>query len=141
MVDESGPYSLGTAVELSGPLDSDVGTEVGDIVVEVVRAALSNVVRHSGATTVHVSIVLSNPLITVEVSDDGTDDNGGAGLGAGERRLRRYAEQSGGDLEVTNGAGGGTLLRWTALLEKDGHRGTSFAQPRERPPAEAPAGA
>ena len=42
LADESGLHSLGTAVEFSGALDRDVGTDVADIVVEVVRAALSD---------------------------------------------------------------------------------------------------
>ena len=72
VVDESGLNSLGTSVEFSGPLDSDVGAEVGDLVVEVVRAALANAAQHSRASMVHVSVALSGPLITVRVADDGS---------------------------------------------------------------------
>ena len=117
-VDESCLNSLGTSVEFSGPLDRDVGIEVGDIVVEVVRAALANAAEHSRASTVHVSVALSGLLITVEVADDGSALSG-ATLNAALRRLRHYAEQSGGDLQVTTGAQGGTLLRWTARLGGD----------------------
>ncbi len=134
LVDESGSHSLGTGVEFSGPLDSDVSDEVADIVVQVVRAALSDVVRRSGVSTVHVSVALTDALITVKVFDDGTADSG-ATLGAGLRQVRRFAEQSGGDLQVTKGAAGGTLLRWTALLEKDRRHGASFARRHERPSA------
>ena len=137
-VDKSRLHTLGTSVEFSGP-HSEVGAAVADIVVEVVRTALANAVQHSGASMVNVSVKLSDSLITVQVSDDGTAHHD-ATLGAGLRRLRRYAEQSGGDLQVTTGGEGGTLLRWIALLEKDQHHHTSFAQPRERPPTGPSAG-
>ena len=92
--------------------------------VEVVRAALANVVRHSPANTVDVSVAMSDSLITVQVSDDSAADCD-ATLSAALRRLRRDAKQSGGHLQVTKGARGGTLLRWTALLEDDQHPGPS----------------
>ena len=78
-----------------------------------------------------MSVTLTDALITVQVSDDGTVDSR-VTLGAGLRRVGRYAERSGGQLEVTTRASGGTLLRWTALLEEDRLQGKYFAQPRER---------
>ena len=118
VVDESGLNSLGTSVEFFGPLDSDVGRDLGDIVVEVVRAALSNAVQHSRASMVHVSVALSGPLITVRVSDDGTAHSD-ATQSAALRRLMSYANQTGGDLQVTTGVRSGTQLRWTARLRGD----------------------
>jgi hypothetical protein len=134
VVDESGLQSLGTDVEFSGPLDSEVGGDAGDIIVEVVREALSNVVLLSAARTVNVSVALSGSLIEVQISDDGAR-HGRAGSGSDLRRLGRYAEESGGDLQITTRADGGTLLRWTALLERNRNLATTFARPRERPSA------
>jgi signal transduction histidine kinase len=118
VVDESGVNSLGTSVEFFGPLDSDVGGDLGDIVVEVVRAALTHAVQRSRARMVNISVALSGPLITVRVSDDGTA-NRDATQGAALRRLRHYAKQSGGDLQLTTGVRGETQLRWTARLNGD----------------------
>jgi signal transduction histidine kinase len=118
VVDASGLNSQGTSVEFFGPLDSDVGGDLGDSVVEVVRAALTHAVQHSRASMVHISVALSASLITVRVSDDGTA-NGDAIQGAALRRLRQFATQSGGDLQVTTGVRGGTQLRWTARLNGD----------------------
>jgi hypothetical protein len=115
VVDESGLNALGTSVEFFGPLDSDVGGDLGGVVVEVVRAALANAVQHSLASMVHVSVALSDSLITIRVSDDGTA-HGEAAQGAALRRLRRYADQTGGDLQLTTGVRGGTRLRWTARV-------------------------
>jgi len=129
VVDGSGLNALGTSVEFTGPLDSDLSADVGDLVVEVLRGALADAVEHSGASMVNVSVGLSGPLITVQVSDDGSA-NRGATLGAALRRLKRYAEPYRGDLEVTTGPGGGTMLRWTALLEPDRRRSAAFAPRR-----------
>jgi signal transduction histidine kinase len=133
VVDESTQHSLSTDVQFSGPLDSEVGGDAADIIVEVVREALSNVL-HGTASTVNVSVALSGSLIAVQVSDDATPYSG-ASPGTGLRRLERYAEEAGGDLQITKRAEGGTLLRWTALLERDRQLATAFARARERPSA------
>ena len=59
------------ALELSGPLDSAVPAELRADLVAVLREALSNVVRHAGASTVHVTIRLAAGTVIVEVADDG----------------------------------------------------------------------
>src|SRR6478735_1570581 len=61
VVDESTQHSLSTDVQFSGPLDSEVGGDAADIIVEVVREALSNVL-HGTASTVNVSVALSDSL-------------------------------------------------------------------------------
>jgi signal transduction histidine kinase len=132
LIDDSGLQSLSTSVDFSGPLDSDVGGVVGDVVVDVLRAAVSVVTRHSRASAIHISVALSDSLISVEVSDNRTA-NADITLDAGLHRLRGYAEQSGGDLLVDRTAGGGTLLRWAALLEKHQDGMATFARPRAQP--------
>src|SRR5512133_452932 len=75
-----------------------------------VSEALTNVVKHAGASCATVSIGASNGELMVEVADDGV---GGAGAAAGSG-LRGLGDRVGaldGTLDVESPAGGGTLLR------------------------------
>lgn len=83
--------------------------------VAVVREALSNVARHSGATRADVRVWFRDGWYGVEVSDDGV------GLGDSARRsgvanLADRAQERGGTCELRDGVGGGTVLTWTVPL-------------------------
>ena len=56
---------------VSGPLDSAVGGELAADLVAVIREALSNVVRHAGASAVEVEIKVGNSSLVLLVDDDG----------------------------------------------------------------------
>jgi len=80
----------------------------------VVREAVSNAVRHGGATEVTVLVRVDDDL-SIEVTDNGSgivDDITPSGLS----NLRRRAEDSGGTFDVGRGADGGTVLCWSAPL-------------------------
>ena len=60
----------------------------------IVQEALTNVVRHAGASSVHVSIAQSSDGVTIDVSDDGagtatSSPGSGLGLDAGAGRAGR----------------------------------------------------
>jgi signal transduction histidine kinase len=98
-------------LELSGPLDSAVPAELRADIVAVLREALSNVVRHAGASTVHVTIRLAAGTVTVQVADDG------AGVPADGRRsglnnLRDRASRRAGTFEVRDNDPRGTVVDW-----------------------------
>ena len=108
-------------VRFAGPIDAVVGDELVDDIVAVVREALTNVARHSGADQAEVSLSATKDLLTLEISDNGV------GIGATERRsglanLRRRAEEHGGTFSVGPAPAGpskhgeGTHLRWTIPL-------------------------
>jgi signal transduction histidine kinase len=77
-----------------------------------VQEALTNVRKHSGATSVDVCLSLDPSRVALEVSDDGSGFDvaalhAGYGLGA----MRNRVEQVGGRLFVHSVVGQGTTVR------------------------------
>src|SRR5207244_2813986 len=101
-------------VRLDGPIDSTVSTEVADQLLATLREALSNVVRHSGATRVDVTAGVQDSELVAKVVDNGV------GVGEGERpggrglaNMEQRAEAIGGTVSVDAGPDGkGTSVTW-----------------------------
>jgi len=109
-------------VRLEGLIDDRVGDATGFQLLAVLREALSNVVRHAGASSAAVTVEVTDTDLVATVIDDGV------GAGAGERpggkglaSLHHRAEALGGTLEVETGADGtGTTVRWRVPNETGG---------------------
>ena len=88
----------------------------------LVSEALTNILKHSDATTAGVSVARRGTRLVVEVIDDGA---GGAdrATGSGLRGLTDRMEALGGQLEVSSPPGAGTTLRAEIPLEP-GHPST-----------------
>jgi signal transduction histidine kinase len=118
---------LSVHYERSGP-SFPVETSAGVHVYRVLQEALNNVSRHSGAKEAWVRLKFSARKLELEVEDHGkgvaASSNGKGQRGIGLIAMRERAELTGGTLELTQPAQGGTLVR--------------LAIPRER--AEAHAG-
>lgn len=107
------PPELQTRLQFSGSL-SGVGATIADHSEAVVREAVSNAVRHAGATELTVQVAADDEL-RIEVADNGSglpDIRTESGL----MNLRRRAEECGGSFEVQNAPTGGTVLRWAVPL-------------------------
>jgi two-component system sensor histidine kinase UhpB len=123
-----GVLDLGLTTALSS-LASEVGRHAGvdvrrhiaaglpaldpavDVVVyRVVQEALTNVSRHSGASTVTLFVDLQGPDLLVRVVDDGQGIQGEAD-GSGIQGMRERAALAGGRVDVRPAAGGGTEVR------------------------------
>jgi two-component system, NarL family, sensor histidine kinase DevS len=104
---------LRTSVHFAGPL-SVVDATLSDHAEAVVREAVSNAVRHAGASLLEVSVRVADDL-TVEVTDDGRGMPTEV-TPSGLRNLCSRAEEVGGRCVLTGAPGGGTTLRWTAPL-------------------------
>lgn len=105
------PVHIGT--RLVGPL-SVVDAALADHAEAVLREAISNAVRHSGASELTVVVEVADDL-SIEVSDNGCGiaaEVTESGLG----NLRARALSAGGAFTVTDRPGGGTVLRWAAPL-------------------------
>jgi signal transduction histidine kinase len=106
-------------LDLDGPIDTLVPEHVATQLLAVLREALSNVARHSGATQVDVIVRAATDLF-LEVTDDGRGiDLGHGGGGDGLRNMAHRAEELGGRAAIVpGGAGGagGTTLQWIVPL-------------------------
>jgi len=101
------------ALRLSGELDSRATAELSEHLLAVLREALSNAARHSGATRVDVTVDTDEAgSLTVLIRDNGS------GIPSGTRRsglanMADRAEKLGGELRLSPAEGGGTELAWT----------------------------
>ena len=89
-----------------GPL-GEAGVELA----RVIREALTNARRHSGARSVDVALLTEGDELVAEVSDDGRGSGPGAESGMGSRSMRERARRLGGELAVESAPGAGTLVR------------------------------
>jgi len=82
---------------------------VETVVYRVVQEALTNVLRHAGASAVHVRVAREDDAVGVEVRDDGAGTATGAPAGAGQglRGMRERAAAIGGTVESGPAPGGG----------------------------------
>ncbi|HWD92497.1 MAG TPA: two-component regulator propeller domain-containing protein [Verrucomicrobiae bacterium] len=84
----------------------------------MVKEALNNALKHSGATEVRVEVTVENGSIQIIVEDNGRGFEmgaSGARKGNGLENMRKRIENLGGQFEITSAPGGGTTLK--AVLE------------------------
>ncbi len=104
---------LRTTVQFMGPL-SVIDATLADHAEAVVREAVSNAVRHSGATSLAINVAVEDEL-AIEVVDNGRGIEGDI-TGSGLTNLRKRAEDVGGSFTVESLPTGGTKLTWSAPL-------------------------
>ncbi|MDV3124217.1 GAF domain-containing sensor histidine kinase [Mycobacterium sp. 21AC1] len=104
---------LHTTAQFVGPL-SVVDATLAEHAEAVLREAVSNAVRHSGATELTVRVKVEDDLC-IEVADNGSGISGPV-TESGLANLRDRAASAAGELNVENRSGGGTVLRWTVPL-------------------------
>jgi signal transduction histidine kinase len=105
---------LDTTVRMSGPLIV-VSSELGDHAQAVVTEAVSNAVRHSGATSLTVVVDVGDEL-ALDIIDNGRGIPADNQRRSGLANMRRRAEQLGGSCQITSPPAGGTHIRWVAPL-------------------------
>lgn len=106
-----------TTVRMHGPMTA-IGGELAEHAEAVTAEAVSNAVRHSGASRLAVEVDAAD-MLTIDIADNG------CGIPADNRRrsglanMMYRAQQVGGNCEITNSLEGGTRVRWTAPLTDD----------------------
>ncbi|OBB80372.1 histidine kinase [Mycobacterium colombiense] len=105
---------LVTTVRLDGPMTA-VGAELADHAEAVTTEAVSNALRHSGASRLTVEISVADMFI-LNVIDDGCGIPAGNTRHSGLANMKRRAEQLGGTCEITSPPEGGTRVHWVAPL-------------------------
>ncbi|MFE5869488.1 sensor histidine kinase [Streptomyces roseifaciens] len=83
----------------------------------LVSEALTNVLKHAGATHVTIRIARSGGRLLVEVHDDGAGFPTETTRGSGLTGMRDRIEAVGGELTITSGTGAGTTIR-ARLVER-----------------------
>jgi signal transduction histidine kinase len=103
-------------IHFAGPLDLTLHASLADDILAVTREGLSNCTRHAQATLVEISLMLTQSVVTLEISDNG-HGIGTATRSSGLTNMRRLAEQRGGSFAVAASDAGGTVLTWTASID------------------------
>ncbi len=106
--------AVAPTVRMAGAIDTLVTGELAADVLAVVREAVSNVVRHSGARHVVLTLDVGNDIV-LDVVDDGRGIDEGAAR-SGLRNLEDRANRWGGEVSAGPHPDGGTSLRWSAPL-------------------------
>ncbi|GMR02800.1 MAG: hypothetical protein BMS9Abin20_1150 [Acidimicrobiia bacterium] len=105
-----GPHDVPITVSLEGDLPV-LDDAVIDDLLQIVREAISNALRHSGATSISVSLAVDVRSLFLSITDDGCGfDVRGAPRGLGLANMRTRARRAGGDLEVASSEGRGTSV-------------------------------
>lgn len=103
--------------QFTGPVDSAVSGDVAEHLMLGLREALSNVVRHAGASAVTVDVEVAHDALTLRVVDDGRGVGPRPpGAGHGLANLAARAERLGGSFSLEVPDGGGTALEWSVPL-------------------------
>ena len=105
---------LATTLDISGDLAAISG-QLADHAEAVITEAVSNAVRHAGASHLTVRICADEQL-TVEVIDDGRGIPAANQRRSGLANMERRAAQVGGHCSITAGSQGGTRVCWAAPL-------------------------
>lgn len=83
----------------------------------IFKEALTNIVRHAGATTVEVEARLAGRALRLRVADDGSGfDPRASHAGNGLRNFRDRAREIGARLDVSSSPGAGTAISVTVPL-------------------------
>jgi signal transduction histidine kinase len=103
-----------TTIRMHGPMAA-VGGELAEHAQAVTTEAVSNALRHSGASRLTIEVSVADMFI-LDISDNGcgipVDNTRNSGLA----NMKHRAEQLGGTCEITNPPEGGTRVHWIAPL-------------------------
>ncbi|QRI74464.1 MULTISPECIES: GAF domain-containing sensor histidine kinase [Rhodococcus] len=116
VAEHTADVGLRTVVRMSGPLNVVTGT-LADHAEAVLREAMSNVVHHSGANNVTVTVSVDDYL-TIDVTDNGVGIPATVAR-SGLHNLASRAEEVAGTFTATAVDTGGTRLLWSAPLPED----------------------
>jgi signal transduction histidine kinase len=86
----------------------------------IVREALTNVLRHAGATTAEIRLSVAGRTLRVELDDDGRGVAAAAAAGMGTVSMRDRARELGGCCTVAALPGGGTRVSARLPLDAAG---------------------
>lgn len=105
-----GPYDVPAVVSVIGSIPV-LDNSLIDDVLQIVREALSNAYRHSGATSISVQVSADDRSLLLAITDDGHGfDVASAPFGLGLTNMRTRIKRAGGDLYIDSNHGRGTIV-------------------------------
>jgi signal transduction histidine kinase len=114
-------HRAGVAVRVDVMAAVDVDAEAREVVVRIVREAVTNAARHGAAHQVRLRLEQTAGQTSLSISDDGCGfdpeaETAGTASGFGIISMRERAASIGGDLALTSAPGSGTVVRvrWPA---------------------------
>jgi signal transduction histidine kinase len=102
----------GIATRLTVEDDTDLPPTVEEALFRIVQEALTNIARHSHATTVTVALITEQDAVKLTIDDNGAgfDPDTAVGSGVGLLSLRERMRSVGGTLLVESAVGQGTHI-------------------------------
>ncbi|AWE42218.1 MULTISPECIES: GAF domain-containing protein [unclassified Actinobaculum] len=99
-------------------IDDELGADLSDDVVAVVRECLSNAARHAQANTVDIAITIESHRVKIVVCDDGRGIDRTSSRRSGLSNLAARARRHQGTFSIRPVHGTtGTKVEWTALVD------------------------
>ncbi|MCC6561505.1 MAG: ATP-binding protein, partial [Xanthomonadales bacterium] len=84
----------------------------------IVREAISNAIRHAGATRLRVRVDATPERLTLELSDDGIGRDGAVSRGRGTQNMRDRARELDGNVTWRDATGHGTKVILSVALNE-----------------------
>jgi signal transduction histidine kinase len=111
LAERTGADAEGPRVTVDVPPDLPLLSAAAEVAVyRIAQEALTNVVRHSHASSATVRLGVDASAVTLEVSDDGTGLPADLVAGVGLSSMRERAQEMGGSCRVESSPGGGTRV-------------------------------
>lgn len=88
------------------PTPEGFGPEQFLSLLRIVQEAITNAVRHAGASSIEVATVARDSTLAIAIRDDGHGFAEGMRRGRGLNHMERRAQELGGELRIRSGAGG-----------------------------------
>jgi signal transduction histidine kinase len=105
-----GPYEVPVVVTAHGQIP-ELDVSLIDDALQIVREAVSNSLRHSGATVISVSLFADERSLFLSIADNGHGfDVANAPWGLGLTNMRTRTKRAGGKLEIDSDHGRGTSV-------------------------------
>ena len=105
----------GWAFEVVDELDDEPDPDLRATLYRMAQEAIANAKKHSGASSIRVTVCSEGPAVTIEVSDDGAGFDAAGGISPAPGHLGlvtmvERAELMGGRCRITSEPGGGTTV-------------------------------
>jgi signal transduction histidine kinase len=113
-------YDFDHRFTVDGPVESTLTEEGALHLLNALREAISNAVRHGHASKIAVALVAAQGMVTLRVSDDGLGMPSPPPPRRGLRNLEHRAHSLGGTLTLEPNEPNGTILIWSIPATPDG---------------------